>query len=223
MPNRQVLRLFKDHLIVFFAIAIVWGVHAIPPLNLIGPYTREHFGLRWNWMWPFDAIWMGLFAAKILRVRILRFPSKPTKVYFQGFLGLSLGSIGYLLFRLGAGTAGTLGFKGFSLETFLFELFVPHAEEVFYRGVLQFYLSQSWRSKVASEFSGSIYAGLFISLLFGLIHALNPVMRGKSFDHMAFSETFLFSLLATYLFARFKNTLAPSAAHYAWNYIDHFF
>lgn len=224
MIKNQSFAFVRAHAHTLLIYTLVVGVHFLPPLCLIRPYTLANFGLRWNWIWPIDALWMAPVAAKILGVRVLMRPDGSLKFIRQCLLGLLLGVLGYLGFRWGAGTASALAFKGFSLETFLFELLVPFAEEYFFRGVLQSYLAQFWRSHVKSEIKASLAAGLFISIPFGLSHALSPVFRGTgSFDVMALIETSMFSLLATALFARFGNISAPAAAHYAWNFIDHFF
>ena len=96
-------------------------------------------------------------------------------------------------------------------------------EEYLFRGVLQNYLAKVGQ-KHLSSLGSQLAAGTVLSLLFGLMHGLNPVLKAHAaFDVPWFISAFAFSFIASTLYAFRPKLAAPIGAHFSYNLIAHFF
>ncbi|MFW6027490.1 MAG: CPBP family intramembrane glutamic endopeptidase, BDIM_20840 family [bacterium] len=124
----------------------------------------------------------------------------------------------FLLFFLLTGVFFYLAISGgdgrSDWEHIIFQWTMPgFDEELFFRGVLLVALNEAFRGRVSIVGAPIGYGGLLTSVMFGLIHALEYVEGGLSFEAMAFLMTGGPSLLLLWLRERTGSLLLPIVGH----------
>lgn len=134
--------------------------------------------------------------------------------------GSSRLSIGCLFLFLACGIA--MGFlmrpKEFSIETLLFQATIPGLdEELMFRGVLLALLERAFgRSPVNCRRTFG-FAGVIVSVIFGLGHAISYNDSGLQFSAVAFCITGMFAAIVALVRIRSGSLVWPIVLHNAWN------
>jgi len=217
------LRPVRPFLIVSLLISLIIAVHFIPPLTLVRPFSAKHLGLRYNWIWPLDCVWMAYLFSRLTGTPLRYADSSAKRIVGGWCLGMSAGVGLQTTFWL-LGLRRGFHFRGVEGELLAFQTLESYAEELLFRGAFQNYLGRRWLGESGKRFTASLIAGLFISIEFGLIHGLNPILAGRAgFDWGWFVGTFFLSLLSSLAFASSSTLPAPYGVHLAFNYISNFF
>lgn len=212
---------------VCIVMIILFAVHFFPPLSLVKPFLKEHLGLQWNWIWAIDCLLFSVLLRRYWRITDKFIPQNTFRWFSYPLIGLLIGitlqTVFHTVFFV-AGLPRSFAFRGFALETFLFQSFVSITEEILFRGTFQSYLGTIFNRKINSIGYSYACGGIVVSILFGLIHGLNPILRGYGgFDFAWFGSTFVFSLLTSIVFAYRRIILIPIGIHISCNYISSFF
>jgi uncharacterized protein len=178
--------------------------------------SRLHIpGTHWNWSGKVISIAFSclvLACSPWLRQNVgLRWRQSPGSV-----------RVSLICFLAFLGTGVTLGFindpRPFSLETLLFQTFIPSIdEELAFRGIALALLERAFGQSPMSCRLRYGWAAFIISVFFGLVHAVSLVDGRIDFNTLFFVITFCFASVAALIRARSGSLLWPVFSHSAWN------
>ncbi len=203
--------------------SVFFASYWLPPLSRFKPWSEVHLGLHWNWVWP-----AGCCLATLVYRRFSHTPIRISCNRLRGTLGWFVvgGTGGFALQAIWIALhwRHAFHFQGVDGETFLFQTTVSFAEEALWRGAFQSHLQNALEERHMPQARAAIVAVVYCSLLFGLSHGLNPILRGTGgFDAYWFLSMFCLSSVAGAVFVRARCLMAPVGVHLSYNYIASFF